>query len=73
MVEQAVTILREMPFVTEILQEEPCLLRIRMDGTEETCAGVLRELALRSVPVCDFHRAPMNLEKVFMEVTQDDA
>ena len=70
-VEQAVTCLREMPCVTEILQEEPYLLRIRADGTEETCAGMLRELALRGVPVCDFHRAPMNLEKVFMEVTQD--
>ncbi len=70
-VEQAVTLLKEMPFVTEILQEEPYLLRIRLDGTEETCAGVLREIALQGVPVCDFHRAPMNLEKVFMEVTQD--
>ena len=51
----------------------PALLRIRLDGDQEACGAVLRELVLRGVPVTDFHRAPMNLEKVFMEVTQDDA
>ena len=72
-VEQAVQCLREAPFVTEILRPEPALLRIRLDGDQEACGAVLRELVLRGVPVTDFHRAPMNLEKVFMEVTQDDA
>ena len=72
-VEQAVQCLREAPFVTEILRPEPALLRIRLDGDQEACSAVLRELVLRGVPVTDFHRAPMNLEKVFMEVTQDDA
>lgn len=38
---------------------------------EEQTAHILRELVSRGVPVCDFHRAPMNLEKVFMEVTED--
>ena len=70
-VEEAVRCLREMPYITEILQEEPFLLRIRLDGGEEQCAPVLRELVSRGVPVCDFHRVPMNLEKVFMEVTKD--
>ena len=32
---------------------------------------ILQQLITRGVPVCDFHRAPMNLEKVFMEVTED--
>ena len=32
---------------------------------------MLRQLVLKGVPVSDFHRTPMNLEKVFMEVTQD--
>ena len=31
----------------------------------------VEQLILRGVPVCDYHRAAMNLEKVFMEVTQD--
>ena len=31
----------------------------------------LQTLVGQGVPVSDFHRAPMNLEKVFMEVTQD--
>ena len=44
---------------------------IRKLGGEEETAQVLRELISRGVPVCDFHRAPMNLEKVFMEVTGD--
>ena len=70
-VEEAVRCLREMPYITEILQEEPFLLRVRLDGGEDVCMAAMRELVTRNVPVCDFHRAPMNLEKVFMEVTQD--
>jgi ABC-2 type transport system ATP-binding protein len=70
-VEEAVRCLREMPYITEILQEEPFLLRVRLDGGEDVCMAAMRELVTRNVPICDFHRAPMNLEKVFMEVTQD--
>ena len=69
-VETAVRCLREMPGVTEILQEEPLLLRVRLEGGQEACGAAIRELVGHGVPVCDFHRAPMNLEKVFMEVTQ---
>ena len=72
-VEEAVRCLREMPYITEILQEEPFLLRVRPEGGEDVCMAAMRELVTRNIPVCDFHRAPMNLEKVFMEVTQDDA
>jgi ABC-2 type transport system ATP-binding protein len=70
-VEEAVRCLREMPYITEILQEEPFLLRVRLEGGEDVCMAAMRELVTRNIPVCDFHRAPMNLEKVFMEVTQD--
>jgi len=70
-VEAAVRCLKEMPAVTEILREEPFLLRIRLEKGTEPCEDVLRQLVMKGVPVCDFHRAPMNLEKVFMEVTQD--
>ena len=72
-VEEAVRCLREMPYITEILQEEPFLLRVRLEGGEDVCMAAMRELVTRNIPVCDFHRAPMDLEKVFMEVTQDDA
>ncbi len=71
MMEAAVICLREFPFVKEILQEEPRLLRIRLEGEQDACSALLRELTGRGIPVCDFHRAPMNLEKVFMEVTAD--
>ena len=70
-VEAAVHCLKEMPAVTEILREEPYLLRIRLENDADVCPDVLRTLVMKGVPVCDFHRAPMNLEKVFMEVTQD--
>jgi ABC-2 type transport system ATP-binding protein len=63
-VEEAVRCLREMPYITEILQEEPFLLRVRLEGGEDVCMAAMRELVTRNIPVCDFHRAPMNLEKV---------
>ncbi len=69
--EQAVDCLRQLPFVREILQEEPFLLRLRADGGEAESRQALQELVSRGIPVCDFHRMPMNLEKVFMEVTGD--
>jgi len=71
-VEDAVRCLRENPAVTEILREEPYLLRVRLAEGPDACPEVLRQLVMKGLPVCDFHRAPMNLEKVFMEVTQDD-
>ena len=70
-IEQAVACLKEIPFIKGITQEETYLLRARTDGGEEENAQVLREMITRGIPVCDFHRAPMNLEKVFMEVTGD--
>ena len=70
-VESAVRCLKELPVVTEILREEPYLLRVRLADGADVCPDVLRDLVMKGVPVSDFHRAPMNLEKVFMEVTQD--
>ncbi|QUA53053.1 ABC transporter ATP-binding protein [Aristaeella lactis] len=69
-VESAVRCLKELPSVTEIVKEEPYLLRVRLEEGADCCPDVLRQLVMKDVPVCDFHRAPMNLEKVFMEVTQ---
>ena len=78
-VERAVVCLKELPFVKEILQDGTCTLRTRMEDVqnadpseqEARQAQILQQLITRGVPVCDFHRAPMNLEKVFMEVTED--
>ena len=78
-VERAVVCLKELPFVKEILQDGTCTLRTRMeeaqsaDQSEQEArqAMILQQLISRGVPVCDFHRAPMNLEKVFMEVTEN--
>ena len=78
-VERAVVCLKELPFVKEIRQDGTCILRARMEkaqndnpsAQEARQARILQQLITRGVPVCDFHRAPMNLEKVFMEVTED--
>ena len=77
--EQAVACLKELPFVKEIIQDGTCVFRIRMDAEqngeqleqEAQQVIILQQLMARGVPVCDFHRAPMNLEKVFMEVTEN--
>ena len=37
----------------------------------ETGVNLLRQLAA-GAPLVDFHRPPLNLEKVFMEVTQGE-
>ena len=68
----AMEILKELPFVKEILQEGTCLLRVRTEGGEAEHMQMLREMTARGLPVTDFHRIPMNLEQVFMEVTQDE-
>lgn len=68
-IDQAVALLKENPAVTAITQEEPLLLRVSLTGQEETSAAMLQALAASGAPIHDFHRAPMNLEKVFMEVT----
>ena len=78
-VERAVVCLKELPFVKEIRRDGTCILRARMEKAqndnpseqEARQARILQQLITRGVPVCDFHRAPMNLEKVFMEVTED--
>ena len=69
---QAATILKEFPGVTGIELADAQLLRVDFDGDEQAAAQLLKKLLLGDIAVADFHRAQMNLEKVFMEVTQDD-
>lgn len=69
--EKAITMLRQFPGVAGVAREESAVLSVSFDGGEEETAALLRGLAAE-LPVVDFHRAPLNLEKVFMEVTQDD-
>ncbi len=66
-----VALLKEYPGVTSILQPEERLLRVDFEGGHQETAALLRALLHHETPVMDFHRAPMNLEKVFMEVTQE--
>ena len=70
-VEAAVTLIRQYPGVTGVGREEGNVLTVHFDGGEEATAGLLRQLAA-GAPLVDFHRPPLNLEKVFMEVTQGE-
>ncbi|MDO5298627.1 MAG: ABC transporter ATP-binding protein [Clostridia bacterium] len=45
----------------------------RIASQEDQDAAALRALVELGAPVCDFHRERASLEKVFMEVTNDDA
>ena len=47
------------------------MLTVNFEGNEEATMGLLRQLA-GETPLVDFHRPPLNLEKVFMEVTQGE-
>ena len=68
---RAVELLKQHPGVTGITQESAAHLRVEMPGGDAEAAGLLRALAAAGFAVSDFHRQPMNLEKVFMEVTQE--
>lgn len=71
-IDAAAAILKETPDVSGIELAESLLLRVTFDGNEAAAAALLRRLLADDIAVADFHRAPMNLEKVFMEVTQND-
>lgn len=71
-IQRAVQILRELPGVTGIERGDGAAITVAYAGDERGAGDVLKTLMTAGVPVIDFHRAPMNLEKVFMEVTQDD-
>lgn len=70
-IEAAVTLIRQYPGVTGVGREEGNVLTVDFDGGEDATAGLLRQLAA-GTPLVDFHRPPLNLEKVFMEVTQGE-
>lgn len=68
---RAAELIRQQPGVTGVGMEAGNGLTVAFDGGDEEAALLLRQLSMQA-PVADFHRAPLNLEKVFMEVTQDD-
>ncbi|MDD3334998.1 MAG: ABC transporter ATP-binding protein [Eubacteriales bacterium] len=68
---RAVSMLKQYPGVTKVIREEAGLFQTSFDGGDDAMVGLLKAAA-QALPVADFHRAPLNLEKVFMEVTQND-
>lgn len=70
-VETAVALLKQYPGVIGITQEDERTLRVETSRELGEVGALLRALIEAGMPVDDFHRMPMNLEKVFMEVTQE--
>lgn len=64
--------LKQFPGVTGIRRGDGLRLSVDYEGDETGAADMLNTLLRGGVRVTDFHRPPMNLEKVFMEVTRDD-
>lgn len=67
---EAIRVVKEFAGVTGLeMTDDGCLL-VTFEGD---AAALLHTLIGANVQVRDFHRAPVNLETVFMEVTKDDA
>jgi ABC-2 type transport system ATP-binding protein len=69
MLEEAVTILKEFPFIDKITTGEN-LIQAGFDGGDEDMSRVLYSLVTRSIPVSTFAQLDGNLEDVFMKVTK---
>ncbi|MDF2890752.1 MAG: hypothetical protein K0R80_1119 [Clostridia bacterium] len=67
--EEAVTILKEFPFIDKITTGEN-QIQAAFDGGEEDMSRVLYSLVTRSIPVATFAQLDGNLEDVFMKVTK---
>ena len=68
---RTVALLREYPGISGIEMQDESALSIKLPGSQLEAAQLLQKLMREELPVCDFHRVPMNLEKVFMEVTTE--
>ncbi|MDF2533281.1 MAG: hypothetical protein K0Q65_2862 [Clostridia bacterium] len=67
--EEAVTILKEFPFIDKITTGEN-QIQAAFDGGEEDMSRVLYSLVTRAIPVATFAQLDGNLEDVFMKVTK---
>jgi ABC-2 type transport system ATP-binding protein len=69
--DRAINILKEQPLVSDIFQEDD-MLEIGYKGKDEDLWPLLKTLVANDVPIISFNKTDGNLEKVFMEVTQDE-
>lgn len=69
----AAALLKEYPGVTSLQRgDDAGTLLVGYTGEDAGMADLLRALLQAGVRVTGFHRPPVNLEKVFMEVTRSD-
>jgi ABC-2 type transport system ATP-binding protein len=67
--EEAVTILKEFPYIDKITTGEN-QIQAGFDGGDEEMSRVLSTLIARAIPVATFTQLDGNLEDVFMKVTK---
>ncbi len=70
-IEKVAMLIKQQPGVTGVGSEPDNVLTVAFTGDAAATAALLKAVA-QSAPQLDFHRPPLNLEKVFMEVTQDE-
>ncbi|NLG23818.1 MAG: ABC transporter ATP-binding protein, partial [Clostridiales bacterium] len=69
-IDDAVSALAQFPGVTGIDAMEDNVLRVEVPHDDTAVCALNRLLVERGLPVADLHRDRMNLEHVFLEVTQ---
>lgn len=68
--DDAVSLLSEFPGVTAIEVLEGNLLQVELGQDDQKVSHLIRRLVESEIPLADVHRQKMNLEHVFLEVTQ---
>ncbi len=69
-IDDVVSILSEFPGVTSIEALEEKVLLVELMQDDKRVAALIRLLVERNIPIIDVHRRRMNLEHVFLEVTE---
>lgn len=70
-VDRAVSLLKEQPMVTSVIEEDQ-ELEVACRGDDEDLWQLLRILVNNDVPVISFRKMEGNLEQIFMEVTSNE-
>lgn len=70
-IEEAVNILKEQPMVVDIIQDGD-ILEVGFSGNDADLWPLLKYMVEQQLPIISFTKAENNLERVFMEVTEDE-
>jgi ABC-2 type transport system ATP-binding protein len=66
---EAVELLQSQPEVRSATEDEQ-ILRVELDGDDETVARIVQYLASRNIPIVGLEQEHRNLERLFMQITR---